>query len=187
MENYNTDIYTKITQSVRLIINSDIHSGQNMTEAYYLSKAAEYGKAFYEMDNSGSRKRLSIWKREFGKGYEQIWKDIFPEVSDFILKTLEKAKKRKLIKDINAMSAQAVISEAMGKAGLKFHLTAQAYRAKIEVKVSEKCKALFYIKYKLINEEIGHVVATATSLRALIASMGEGGSIYEIRKWERWD
>lgn len=47
MENYNTDIYTKITQSIRLIINSDIHSGQNMTEAYYLSKAEEYGKTSF--------------------------------------------------------------------------------------------------------------------------------------------
>ena len=119
--------------------------------------------------------------------YEHVWEDIYPEVLQFVQETLAKAKKRRMIREINAMSAKAIISEAMEKAGLKFHFTAQAYRARIEVKLSEKCKALFYMKYKLINEEIGHVVETASALKALVGSMGKDGSIYEIRRWENWD
>jgi hypothetical protein len=187
METYNTDIYTHITKTIRQIINTDILSGHNVTEPQYLEHARGYALEFYEKKNNSAKRRMSIWRKEFDKDFNLIWEDIWPEVLDFIQATVARGKKRKLIKDINAMSAKAIITEAMEKAGLKFILTAQAYRARIEVKLSEKCKALFYLKYKLINEEIGHVVETATSLRTLIASMGKDGSIYEIRRWEKWE
>jgi hypothetical protein len=97
-----------------------------------------------------------------------------------------KYKSRRMVAEINAVSAEALVAGAMKDAGLKFLFIPQMYRAKVCVKINEKSKVVIYLNYKKINEELPKAVEALKILVSTIDSLGPGTSIQKIMWYENF-
>ena len=88
-----------------------------------------------------------------------------------------KYRSRKMVSEINAASAEALISASMKEAGLKYAFFPQAYRAKVHVKLSQKNKVVLYLNYKKIRDELPKAIEALKVIVEAMERLGSGSSI----------
>lgn len=176
----------KIQQLIRPEMRENIKCGFEKSEIQYLERCR---KLFYSM-KSGTPTALA---RFFGNGKKEeqqtheLWKELEPEVNLMISGTLRSIKAQQMKSAINAVTAKSLIMCGMADAGLQFSFTAQRYRAKIEVKLSDTSKLVFYVNYKKAIEVLPTVIESAKIIKENIGKLGSGAVINKICGWESWE
>ena len=175
----------KIQQLIRPEMRENIKCGFEKSEIEYLERCR---KLFISMHTG----KPTALVRFFGNGKkdEQIleqWKELEPEVSHMLSGTLRSIKAQQMKSAINAVTAKSLIMCGMADAGLQFAFTAQRYRAKIEVKVSDTSKLVFYVNYKKAIEVLPTVIESAKIIKENIGKLGSGALINRICGWENWE
>ena len=88
-----------------------------------------------------------------------------------------KYRSRKMVSEINAASAEALISAAMKEAGLKYAFFPQTYRAKVHVKINQRNKVVLYLNYKKIRDELPKAIEAIKVIIEAMEKLGSGSSI----------
>jgi hypothetical protein len=150
-----------------------------------MGRAFEYRKA-RKMKRWGHMARVFT---KIGKEIEMAVKASGPDPSSNLRLRLliQNAKARQMIRQINTVSAQSLISNAMKEAGLEFQYEAQQYRAKISVKLTPNNKLVFYINYKKAAELLPGAIESARQAKELLAKLGNNASFKKCNGWEQWD
>jgi hypothetical protein len=173
----------EIKKYIEVRIRENIRQGVEVSERIYLDQALAHAKQIYQ--NNSSRKRF-VWNRNDMRSMVEIWESISPELEEFISGAIMKYKSRRMVAEINAVSAEALVAGVMKDAGLKFLFIPQMYRAKVCVKINEKSKIVIYLNYKKINEELPKAVEALKILISTIDSLGPGTSIQKIMWYENF-
>ena len=178
--NYQEEIY----KLIRKDINDDVKNGTKRSHNDYMSKCEAYLNDLYCGWKPGMR-RLGSWKRR--DGAIQQWTEIKSYFEGVINVLIQNAKAKQMIRQINTVSAQSLISNAMKEAGLEFQYEAQQYRAKVSVKLTPNNKLVFYINYKKAAELLPGAIESAIQAKELLAKLGNSASFKKCNGWEQWD
>ena len=178
---------TKVKKHIDEVIRENIKTGTDVSESRYIDIALQYTKALYanETERNGTRKK-HFWSKKDLSEILALWEGIRPELQKHIPESIMKYRSRKMVSEINAASAEALISAAMKEAGLKYAFFPQAYRAKVHVKLSQKNKVVIYLNYKKIREELPKAIESLKVLVSTLDSMGTGTSIQKIMWYENF-
>ena len=176
----------KIQQLIRPEMRENIKCGFEKSEIEYLERCR---KLFISMQTG----KPTALVRFFGNGKKEelqtleLWNELKPEVSRMLSGTLRSIKAQQMKSAINAVTAKSLIMCGMADAGLQFAFTAQRYRAKIEVKMSDTSKLVFYVNYKKAIEVLPTVIESAKIIKENIGKLGSGALINRICGWENWE
>ena len=172
------DYLTKVKRHVDDAIRENTKAGVEVPEHKYLDIALQHTKTLYanEANQSGSR-RKHFWSRDDLSGIMTIWQGLRPELQKHIPESIMKYKSRRMVTEINAVSAEALISAAMKEAGLKYEFFPQTYRAKVHVKISERNKVVIYLNYKKIGELLPKTMEALKAIESAMEQLGTSSSI----------
>lgn len=167
-----------VNKLIRNDIKTDMKNNINKTERHYLSECLEYLNRLHNGWDPSSR-----WFYG-GRGKNDdayaLWVDAKQELSDMIVSTIKENKAKEMQMNINAVTAKALISIEMKKAGLEYIFTAQQFRAKIEVKISSKSKLTFFVSYKKLQDELSSLVESARIIKENMTKLGGNATIKKI-------
>ena len=167
-----------VNKLIRNDIKTDMKNNINKTERHYLSECLEYLNRLHNGWDPSSR-----WFYG-GRGKNDdayaLWVDAKQELSDIIVSTIKENKAKEMQMNINAVTAKALISIEMKKAGLEYIFTAQQFRAKIEVKISSKSKLTFFVGYKKLQDELSSLVESAKVIKENMVKLGGNATIKKI-------
>lgn len=167
-----------VNKLIRSDIKSDIKNNINKSEKDYMSYCLEYLNKLHNGWDPSSR-----WFYG-GRGKNDdayaLWVDAKQELSDMIVSTIKENKAKEMQMYINAVTAKALISIEMKKAGLEYIFTAQQFRAKIEVKISSKSKLTFFVGYKKLQDELSSLVESAKAIKENMVKLGGNATIKKI-------
>ena len=167
-----------VNKLIRNDIKTDMKNNINKTERHYLSECLEYLNRLHNGWDPSSR-----WFYG-GRGKNDdayaLWVDAKQELSDMIVSTIKENKAKEMQMNINAVTAKALISIEMKKAGLEYIFTAQQFRAKIEVKISSKSKLTFFVGYKKLQDELSSLVESAKVIKENMVKLGGNATIKKI-------
>lgn len=179
-----TNCQEEIYKLIRKDINDDVKNGRKRSHNDYMSKCEAYLNDLCCGRKPGLR-RLGNWRRR--DEAKQQWTEIKSYFEGVIDVLIQNAKARQMIRQINTVSAQSLISNAMKEAGLEFQYEAQQYRAKISVKLTPNNKLVFYINYKKAAEQLPGAIESARQAKELLAKLGNNASFKKCNGWEQWD
>ncbi len=94
--------------------------------------------------------------------------------------------KKKVVREILTVSAQAYIKDAMENSGLQYMVEFQAYRAKLTVKLSARNKLTFYVNYKKMTQDLPKALDNMEILRHTLEQYGSGVTVKLNNGCERW-
>ena len=177
--NYQEQIY----KLIRKDINDDVKNGRKKSHNDYLYKCEVYFNDLCSGWKPGFR-RFVNWKHS--EEAIRQWPDIKSYFDGVIGVLIQDAKAKQMIRQINTVSAQSLISSSMKEAGLEFQCEAQMYRAKVSVKLTHGNKLVFYISYKKVAELLPAAINASQQAKALLAGLGNGASIKKCSGWEQW-
>ncbi len=167
-----------VNKLIRNDIKTDMKNNINKTERHYLSECLEYLNRLHNGWDPSSR-----WFYG-GRGKNDdayaLWVDAKQELSDMIVSTIKENKAKEMQMNINAVTAKALISIEMKKAGLEYIFTAQQFRAKLEVKISPKSKLTFFVSYKKLQDELSSLVESARIIKENMTKLGGNATIKKI-------
>lgn len=178
-----TEYKDKVIEDLKDLIKAEVTAGTDRTEANYMDKGLELLKRRYQ--NSRKWSRFQAWSLESREEVAFIWDTIQPDVLAAIEEYLRKFRHRKLTKEINAASAQAIIKAAMKEAGLKHQFTAQTYRAKVSVRITENRCLTFYVPYSKLMERFPQIMESIKRIHSDIQTLGNI-SINKIYRNDTW-
>lgn len=169
---------TKVKKHIDEVIRENIKTGTDVSESRYIDIALQYTKALYanETERNGTRKK-HFWSKKDLSEILALWEGIRPELQKHIPESIMKYRSRKMVSEINAASAEALISAAMKEAGLKYAFFPQTYRAKVHVKLSQKNKVVLYLNYKKIRDELPKAIEALKVIIEAMENLGSGSSI----------
>lgn len=168
----------KVKKHIDEVIREKIKSGIDVPESKYLEIALQHTKSLYriETDKSGSHRKY-FWSREDLSGIMKLWESMRPELEKHIPASIMKYRSRKMVTEINAVSAEAQVSAAMKEAGLKHVFYPQTYRAKVFVKINDKHKLVVYLNYKKIGAELPKAIEGIKDLISALEKLGPSAGI----------
>lgn len=169
-------------------IREKIKAGIDISESECLDIGLKFLKRIYagEPVNQSFSRRFFTWSSYDLDNVTKIWKEIKPEIEEFIPICIKKNKGNRMVREINQVTADALIRKAMNEAGLRYLFIPQAYRAKIAVKLNDKSKVIFYISYKKLNDELPKAIENIKSIIDHMNLLGNGASIQKIMRFEVW-
>ena len=168
-------------------IRENVKSGTEVSERKYLDNALAYTKMLYKDDpDRRTSKQRHFWSSGELHGITQMWESMRPELEKHIQEALMKYRSRRMVAEINALSAEALIDAAMKEAGLKHLFEAQTYRAKVRVKITDKNKIIIYLNYKKIHEQLPKAIESLKVLVSTLESMNYGTTIQKIMWYENF-
>ena len=168
-------------------IRENVKQGIEVSESDYLDQALSYTKTLYKsVTEKRTSKMMYFWRSSDLEDVMAIWNSIRPELEKCIPKAIMNYRSRRMVSEINAVSAEAMVSAAMKEAGLKHLFEAQLYRAKVRVQITEKSKIVIYLNYKKINDELPKAIESLKRLVAILDEMGAGTSIQKIMWYEKF-
>ena len=171
-----TSIYTEgVLKELKESIKYDVNSGIDKSITEYMDSALEHLKRQFELVNK--RSRYQVWTIQNRQELLSLWMTIQPEVLSGIERLVQDIKRKKMTKEIKAMSAKAVIKDAMQEAGLKHHFTGQTHRAKVSVLLPPSRALTIYISYKKMNEQLPRIIESLKIIRQELESLGGNVSI----------
>ena len=177
--NYQEQIY----KLIRKDINDDVKNGRKKSHNDYIYKCEVYLNDLCSGWKPGFR-RFVNWKHsEDAICQWPVLKSYFDGVIGVLI---QDAKAKQMIRQINTVSAQSLISSSMKEAGLEFQYEAQQYRAKVSVKLTPSNKLVFYINYKKAAELLPGAIESAQQAKALLVRLGNSASIKKCSSWEQW-
>lgn len=184
-QEYLLEIKKELTQTIR----EQIKSGADVSEQVLLSKSLDYLKRLYTgvPIKAGTPKRYFYWRSSDLNTVAKMWDDIRPEIEKHISETIKSCQTKKLVKEINQLSAKAKISEAMKAAGIKYQYIGQTYRAKISVLICKKRSLTFYLPYSKLNDRLPHIMESLNLIRQGMEELGSNVSLnkaYDTMDWE---
>ena len=179
-----TNCQEEIYKLIRKDINDDVKNGRKRSHNDYMSKCEAYLNDLCCGRKPGLR-RLGNWRRR--DEAKQQWTEIKSYFEGVIDVLIQNAKASQVIRQINTVSAQSLISNAMKEAGLEFQYEAQQYRAKVSVKLTPNNKLVFYINYKKAAELLPGAIESARQAKELLAKLGNNASFKKCNGWEQWD
>ena len=166
------------------IIRNNVKSESVRSESAYLDMGLKYVKKLFIA--TPGRRGSFVWKPHELKNLNDIWMTIKPELEKAISNAIHRYRKRKMVTELNAISGEALVNPGMTEAGLTYSYTAQMYRAKIEVRLSDKNALTFYLGYKKIGEELPKAISAAKSMIEILETFGPGTSIRKTYGLENW-
>lgn len=179
-----TEYFVPTRKYLEEIIRSNVKSESVRSESAYLDMGLKYVKKLF-MAKPG-RRGTFVWKPYDLKSLNDIWMAMKPDLEKAISDAIHRYRKRKMVTEINAISGEALVNAAMTEAGLTYSYTAQMYRAKIEVRLSDKNALTFYLGYKKIGEELPKAISAAKSMIEILETFGPGTSIRKTYGLENW-
>ena len=181
------DYLKSVKKHLDACIRNNVKSGTEMSESKYLEKALAYTKMLYKDDpHRRTSKQRHFWSHSELSGIKEIWESIRPEIEEHIQKSIIKYRSRKMVTEINALTAEALIDAAMKEAGLKHLFEPQTYRAKVRVKITDKSKIIIYLNYKKIHEQLPKAIESLKVLVSTLESMNYGTTIQKIMWYENF-
>lgn len=159
------------------IIKNDIAAGYDRPLNQYMDRALEVVKNNYK-SNKGM-KAFGFWSGQNKSDIVHLWEDLSPQVVTLIESLVKEFRSKKMMKEIKAASAKALVKEAMEQAGLDYKFEGQAYRAKISVLLAPGRALTVYIAYSKINEQLAGVVE---SLKVIVGELEKLGKNFSINK-----
>lgn len=168
----------KVKKHIDEVIREHIKTGTDVPESRYIDIALQHTKALYssETERNGMRKK-HFWSRKDLSEMMTLWESIRPELHKHIPESIMKYRSRKMVSEINAASAEALIAAAMKEAGLKYAFFPQTYRAKVNVKISQRNKVVLYLNYKKIRDELPKAIEALKVIVEAMERLGSGSSI----------
>ena len=168
-------------------IREKIKSGIEVPESKYLDCALAHTKTLYKSDPTRrASQQRHFWSRAELAGIMEIWESVRQELEQHIAKTVMKYRSRRMVTEINAVSSEALVSEAMKEAGLKYEFFSQTYRAKVHVKISEKNKVVVYLNYKRIGEELPKAIEALKAIASAMVQLGTSSSIQKTAWYDNF-
>lgn len=164
-----------VTNELKETINFQISAGFEKSLSEYLDMGIEHLKRRYKFENNQTR--YMVWETEYVKEVTRIWTEIEHEVSSNVEKLLQKAKTRKMMKEVRVTTAKAAIAVAMKEAGIDHIFEGQTYRAKVSVAISKNRALTFYIPYKNINDKLPTIINSLKSILHNLTTLGSNISI----------
>lgn len=135
-----------------------------------LEKAKEKAALSYKMIFRKRLKELS--KEEQQSSFEEYFKIIEPALRERATSIRDRFQKRLIIKDINTTSANAILQDSLEANGFKAKVEVQSHRAKVALKLPNKYKITFFVRYKdLFND--GEMERIIAGLKALQKELDE--------------
>ena len=178
------EYFDNTKKHIEEMIRYDVKAEAVKPESVYIDRALKHFKLLFT--KQPGRRGSFVWKPHELKTLNDIWKEIMPDLEKAISGAIHRYMKRKMVTEINAVSGEALVNAAMSEVGLTYRYTAQMYRAKIEVKLSDKNALTFYISYKKIGEELPKAVSAAKSLIEILNSFGPNTSIRKTYGFGDW-
>ena len=88
------------------------------------------------------------------------------------------------VSEINAATAKALITSRFRAAGLATSVTGQRYRARVEVKVTDRYQVRFYLNYKKMLRDgvLDEAIAAVQDLVKAIDRLGYGAMVERIQR-----
>lgn len=177
----------KIQKYLEQEIKDDLKAGKDTSESIWMERALQHLKHLYSgVPGWWSGSRTFVWKDKDIRTVTGIWQKVNPQVQTLIPEIIRKYKTKMMVTEINALTAQALISSAMEEAGLHYYFIPQTHRAKVLVRINDRNKMVFYVSYKRIREELPGRVAAAKSMVSLMNSLGKGASVQKLMAYENW-
>ena len=173
--------YDDAINDIKGKIREDIRMGQFYTERHYLESCSHRISLAYKR-----RHRFHNKEKAFNN-YLVLFGNIEDQLRSDIKACMLSSKKRMMKKEINALSAQCIISERLHEEGIPFHIDAQTYRAKVHVKLSENRKAILYLNYKTLQDDIDDFVIAVRQLKEVVQKFGKFTSLYGISAYDKWE
>lgn len=167
-----------VNKLIRNDIKTDMKNNIKETEKHYMSLCLEYLNKLHNGWDPSSRWFYGRNNRN-DEAYA-LWVDAKQELSDMIVSTIKGNKAKEMQMNINAVTAKALISIEMKKAGLEYIFTAQQFRAKLEVKISPKSKLTFFVSYKKLQDELSSLVESARIIKENMTKLGGNATIKKI-------
>lgn len=174
----------RIVSTIKDVLKNEVSSGTDKGEAHYLSLCLDLLKRLFQMDRKWSR--FHAWSYESTEEVTHIWNTIQPELADFIKGHLKQLRSKKMIKDIKASSAKAVIEAAMKETGLKYRYTGQTHRAKLSVLITKDRCLTIYIAYGKLNERLPHIIDSLKVIKGEMDTLGSSITINKAQSGWTW-
>lgn len=177
--NYQEQVY----KLLRKDINDDIKNGRKKSNKDYLNKCETY---LNDLCCGWKPASFSYIKRRRNEKAALMWLEMKGYFEGIIDVLVQDSKAKNMIRHINTISTEALISNAMKEAGLEFLYEGQQYRAKVSVKLTPTNKLVFYLSYKKAAELLPGAIESAIQARALLSKLGNSASIKKCCSWEQW-
>ena len=178
-DNYQEQIY----KLIRKDINDDVKDGRKRSHKDYLNKCEVY---LINLCNGWKPGKHRFFSSKNSHKAQEMWpamKGYFEGIIDVLI---QNAKARQMIRQINTISAESLITSAMKEAGLEFLYEGQQYRAKVSVKLTPNNKLVFYLNYKKAAELLPGAIESAIQAKELLSRLGNSASIKKCCGWEQW-
>lgn len=184
-QEYLLEIEKELSHTIRELIKS----GKGVSENELLSTSLDYLKRLFTgvPIKTGTPKRFFYWRSSDLNSVAKMWDEIKPEIEKHISKTVKACQAKKLVKEINQLTAKATIAEAMKGAGLKHRFEGQAYRAKIMVLLTPTRYICTYIPYKKLLKDLPAAIESFKMIREGLEQLGKQTTInktYDSYQWE---
>lgn len=168
----------KVKKHIDARIRENIKAGVEAPESKYLDIALLHTKQLYKLESEKNVSgRTYFWKRNNISDIMTLWEGIRPDLQKYIPESIMKYRSRKMVTEINAVSAEALVSASMKEAGLKYVFYPQTYRAKVFVKINDKHKIVIYLNYKKIGNELPKAMEGIKELIAALEKLGPNAGI----------
>lgn len=178
--------FNKIHKLLREEIRADLKCGLTKDVNDYLESC----KNHFCMLQSGMP---SVVGRFFGRTKKEVeqaqamWAEIKFDMEGLIPCIIKGVKADEMKSNIRTVTAKSLIQCAMADAGLQYHFIEQRYRAKLEIKVTDKSKLTFYLNYKKTPELLPSVVEAAKAIKENISKLGKTATVGRVNGWENWE
>lgn len=181
----NIDYKKRIIANLKDDIKLDVNSGIEKTVSHYLDAGLKHLKHSIQMVNKWERHKP--WSSEDRNMVAHLWLEMEPDVLTAIERHLQEFKQKRMVKEIQTISAKFAIKEAMNEAGLKYQFIGQVHRAKILVLITKNRSLTVYIPYKKLLEQLPRVIESLKVIRQELEVLGNNVSInkaYNTFDWE---
>ncbi len=173
-----------IVEALRPIIKNDVNSGMERSINRYLDMALDAVKRVYQQSNKMTT--FSCWTGRHKRDIVHLWEALTPSVVSAVEEILRGFKSKKMMKEIKATSAQAIIKEAMSEAGLKHKFEGQTHRAKVSVLLLPGKALTVYIPYNKLSQQLPGVIESLKTILKEIESLGKNTTVNKIYYMDGW-
>ena len=173
----------QVYKLIRKDINDDVKNGRKKYHSDYLRKCETYLNDLCCGWNPASH---SYFKRNRNDKASLMWLEMKGYFEGILEVLVQNAMAKQMIRQINTVSAEALISSAIKEAGLEFQYESQQYRAKVSIKLTPNNKLVFYLNYKKAAGLLPGAIESAKQAKELLSRLGNSASLKKCSGWEQW-
>ena len=178
-DNYQEQVY----KLIRKDINDDVKNGRKKSDIDYLNRCGTY---LNDLCCGWKPNSYRYFKRQRSDKAATMWLEMKGYFEGVIGVLIKDAMARHMIRQINTISAESLITSAMKEAGLEFLYEGQQYRAKVSVRLTPNNKLVFYLNYKKAAGLLPGAIESARQAKELLSRLGNSASIKKCCGWEQW-